>query len=190
MEGIVHYCRGRTSPVPAPGAVRAGDAPQATTPCRSGEHAGGHGNRTVPLCHPDTASGRDGPGTRTGREVVALGVSLANRCPFCVAAHTTLLHATGDHRLAETVAAGGVPGDPELAALLSWAKNARVPAPFPAPLAPAYVGTVPAFHFVNRVAAWRTPATTDEDLVRLIAFGAITATERVESLLRLVRERA
>ncbi|NUO99363.1 MAG: carboxymuconolactone decarboxylase family protein, partial [Nonomuraea sp.] len=60
------------------------------------------------------------PGTRTGREVVALGVSLANRCPFCVAAHTT----------------------------------------------------------------------TDEDLVRLIAFGAITATERVESLLRLVRERA
>ncbi|NUT43529.1 MAG: carboxymuconolactone decarboxylase family protein, partial [Thermoactinospora sp.] len=165
-------------------------APQATTPCRSGEHAGGHGNRTVPLCHPDTASGRDGPGTRTGREVVALGVSLANRCPFCVAAHTTLLHATGDHRLAETVAAGGVPGDPELAALLSWAKNARVPAPFPAPLAPAYVGTVPAFHFGNRVAAWRTPATTDEDLVRLIAFGAITATERVESLLRLVRERA
>lgn len=94
-----------------------------------------------------------GPGSRTGREVVALGVSLANRCPFCVAAHTTLLHATGDHRLAETVAAGGVPADPEHAALLRWAKDRRVPAPFPADQAPAYVGTALTFHFVNRIAS-------------------------------------
>ncbi|MFI7423505.1 carboxymuconolactone decarboxylase family protein [Nonomuraea sp. NPDC049684] len=94
-----------------------------------------------------------GPGSRTGREVVALGVSLANRCPFCVAAHTTLLHATGDHRLAETVAAGGVPADPGHAALLRWAKDRRVPAPFPADEAPAYVGTALTFHFVNRIAS-------------------------------------
>ncbi|MFI7105696.1 carboxymuconolactone decarboxylase family protein [Nonomuraea sp. NPDC050227] len=94
-----------------------------------------------------------GPGSRTGREVVALGVSLANRCPFCVAAHTTLLHATGDHRLAETVAAGGAPADPGHAALLRWAKDRRVPAPFPEDEAPAYVGTALTFHFVNRIAS-------------------------------------
>ncbi|WP_020542952.1 carboxymuconolactone decarboxylase family protein [Nonomuraea coxensis] len=90
--------------------------------------------------------------SRTGKEVVALGVSLANRCPFCVAAHTTLLHATGDHRLAETVAAGGVPDDPGHARLLAWAKE-RGPAPFPAEQAPEYVGTALTFHFVNRVAS-------------------------------------
>ncbi|MFI6925039.1 carboxymuconolactone decarboxylase family protein [Nonomuraea spiralis] len=94
-----------------------------------------------------------GQGSRTGREVVALGVSLANRCPFCVAAHTTLLHATGDHRLAETVAAGGVPEDPGHAALLRWAQDRRAPVPFPAAHAPAYVGTALTFHFVNRVAS-------------------------------------
>ncbi|MCK2214100.1 carboxymuconolactone decarboxylase family protein [Actinomadura sp. ATCC 31491] len=89
---------------------------------------------------------------RTGKEVVALGVSLANRCPFCVAAHTTLLHATGDHRLAETVAAGGVPDDPGHARLLAWAKE-RGPAPFPDDEAPEYLGTALTFHFVNRMAS-------------------------------------
>src|SRR5437879_5462162 len=47
-----------------------------------------------------------GDAPRIGKEVVALGVSMVNKCPFCVAAHTTLLHATGDHRLAETIARG------------------------------------------------------------------------------------
>ncbi|MEW9550071.1 carboxymuconolactone decarboxylase family protein [Nonomuraea sp. NPDC050783] len=97
-----------------------------------------------------------GEAPRTGKEVVALGVSLANRCPFCVAAHTTLLHATGDHRLAETVAAGGVPDDPGHARLLAWAKErgaAAGGAPFPPEHAPEYVGTALTFHFVNRVAS-------------------------------------
>ncbi|MER5643730.1 carboxymuconolactone decarboxylase family protein [Streptosporangium sp. NPDC002524] len=66
-----------------------------------------------------------GPASRTGREVVALGVSVANRCPYCVAAHTTLLHATGDHRLAEDIARGGTPADPGHAALLRWATATR-----------------------------------------------------------------
>ncbi|MFG1708227.1 carboxymuconolactone decarboxylase family protein [Nonomuraea sp. M3C6] len=93
-----------------------------------------------------------GNATRTSKEVVALGVSLANRCPFCVDAHTTLLHATGDHRLAETIARGDTPDDPEHAALLSWAK-VRGPAPFPLELAPEYIGTALSFHFINRMAS-------------------------------------
>ncbi|MEO3794921.1 carboxymuconolactone decarboxylase family protein [Nonomuraea sp. B10E15] len=93
-----------------------------------------------------------GDAPRTAKEVVALGVSLANRCPFCVAAHTTLLHATGDHHLAETVAAGGTPRDPELAGLLAWTRS-RGPGPFPVVLAHEYIGTALTFHFVNRIAS-------------------------------------
>ncbi|MGV9378998.1 carboxymuconolactone decarboxylase family protein [Nonomuraea sp. NPDC003707] len=90
-----------------------------------------------------------GTASRTGKEVVALGVSLANRCPFCVAAHTTLLHATGDHRLAETIAAGGTPDDPEHAALLAWATSRRGAVE----IGPEHIGTALTFHFINRMAS-------------------------------------
>ncbi|MET7465551.1 carboxymuconolactone decarboxylase family protein, partial [Nonomuraea sp. NPDC005501] len=109
-----------------------------------------------------------GDASRTGREVVALGVSLANRCPFCVGAHTTLLHATGEHRLAETIAAGGTPDDPRYAALLAWATATRTPGaaalsapPYPPEHGPEYVGTALTFHFVNSVAS----ALITEDLL-------------------------
>lgn len=85
--------------------------------------------------------------SRTEREIVALGVSMANRCSFCVGAHTLFLHATGDHRLAETVSAGGRPGDPRQAALFDWAKDAGS-----APeVTPELVGTALTFHFINRM---------------------------------------
>ncbi|MFD5098495.1 carboxymuconolactone decarboxylase family protein [Streptomyces albidochromogenes] len=96
-----------------------------------------------------------GRASRTRKQVVAAGVSLANRCPFCVDAHTVLLHATGDHRLAEVIARGEVPADPEHAALLAWAKGTRTgqagEPPFPAAHAPEFIGTALAFHFINRV---------------------------------------
>lgn len=101
-----------------------------------------------------------GAAPRTPKEVVALGVSLANRCPFCVAAHTTLLHATGDHRLGEAIARGETPADPVHAALLDWARATRdlaaaapPAAPFAAAHAPEFVGTALAFHFINRTAS-------------------------------------
>ncbi|MEU6785833.1 carboxymuconolactone decarboxylase family protein [Nonomuraea angiospora] len=90
-----------------------------------------------------------GTAPRTAKEVVALGVSMANRCPFCVAAHTTLLHATGDHRLAETIAAGGTPDDPGHAALLAWATSRRGDAE----IGPEHIGTALTFHFINRMAS-------------------------------------
>ncbi|MFI7615761.1 carboxymuconolactone decarboxylase family protein [Nonomuraea terrae] len=98
-----------------------------------------------------------GDAPRSAKEVVALGVSMANRCPFCVDAHTTLLHATGDHRLAEVVAGGGTPDDPFHAALLAWARDGG-PAPDPAA---EYLGTALAFHFVNRMVS----ALLTEDLL-------------------------
>ncbi|WP_329527772.1 carboxymuconolactone decarboxylase family protein [Streptomyces sp. NBC_01462] len=99
-----------------------------------------------------------GDGGRTGKELAALGVSEANRCPFCVDAHKMLLHATGDHALAERVARGEQPADEDQARVLAWGRATRIPGapeltpyPFPAPHAPAYIGTALAFHFINRV---------------------------------------
>ncbi|MCX4768707.1 Biotin/lipoate A/B protein ligase family protein [Streptomyces sp. ADI92-24] len=84
-------------------------------------------------------------------EVVAAGVSLANRCPFCVDAHTVLLHATGDHRLAETIARGGQPEDPARRQLLYWGKDMSTAQPFPSADAPEIIGTALSFHFINRI---------------------------------------
>ncbi|QNP69314.1 carboxymuconolactone decarboxylase family protein [Streptomyces roseirectus] len=97
-----------------------------------------------------------GPGDRTGKEVAAYGVSLANRCPFCVSAHTVLLHATGDHALAERLARGERPESDVHARVLDWAIRTRVPGadlgplPFAREERAGYFGTVLTFHFVNR----------------------------------------
>jgi AhpD family alkylhydroperoxidase len=98
-----------------------------------------------------------GAGSRTGKELAAYGVSRANKCPFCVDAHTMLLHATGDHALAEQLARGEGPKNEEHARVLMWGQHTRVPGaglmpyPFPSEHAPAYIGTALAFHFINRI---------------------------------------
>ncbi|MFI6488615.1 carboxymuconolactone decarboxylase family protein [Streptomyces sp. NPDC050564] len=99
-----------------------------------------------------------GDGDRTGKELAALGTSQANRCPFCVDAHTMLLHATGDHSLAEAMVRGETPADERHARLLAWGRASRIPGaveltpyPFPGAHAPTYIGTVLSFHFINRI---------------------------------------
>ncbi|MDL5204669.1 carboxymuconolactone decarboxylase family protein [Streptomyces sp. ALI-76-A] len=98
-----------------------------------------------------------GPGSRTGKELAAYGVSRANQCPFCVDAHTVLLHATGDHALAERLARGERPENEDHARVLDWGEHTRVPGgalepyPFPREHAPGYLGTALAFHFINRI---------------------------------------
>lgn len=99
-----------------------------------------------------------GPGTRTGKELAALGASLANKCPFCVDAHTLLLHATGDHALAERLARGKAPEKEVQARMVAWGEATRVPGspeltplPFFVRHTAAYVGTALSFHFINRI---------------------------------------
>ncbi|MFF7824533.1 carboxymuconolactone decarboxylase family protein [Streptomyces rochei] len=98
-----------------------------------------------------------GPGDRTGKEIAAFGVSEANGCRFCVDAHTMLLHATGDHALAERLARGREPADERHARVLDWARRTGSPdagresPPFPREEAPGYLGTALAFHFINRI---------------------------------------
>jgi AhpD family alkylhydroperoxidase len=96
-----------------------------------------------------------GAAPRPRKEAVAAAVAVANRCPFCVDAHTALLHATGAHHLAAAVLRGEPPADPADAALVAWARSTRSPGPhpwpFPAALAPEYAGTALINHFINRM---------------------------------------
>jgi AhpD family alkylhydroperoxidase len=93
-----------------------------------------------------------GDTSRIDREVVASSVSRANRCRFCVDAHVTMLHALGEHELAEVIASGGTPATPRHAALAEWSAASRSPrasewtSAYPAEL----TGTLLAFHFINR----------------------------------------
>jgi AhpD family alkylhydroperoxidase len=104
-----------------------------------------------------------GDASRVDRELVASAVSRANRCRFCVDAHVMLLHALGEHELAEVVVRGGTPRQPRHAELARWAEASRNPraAAWTSPYRPEVSGTLLAFHFINRIVS----ALLDPDLL-------------------------
>ncbi|WP_432933068.1 carboxymuconolactone decarboxylase family protein [Microbispora sp. CA-135349] len=108
-----------------------------------------------------------GSAPRLGKEVVAVAVSHANRCRFCIDAHSILVHALGEHRLAEDLLHDRTPARADHAKLVAWAKATGVPGaaqpspPFPAELAAEYIGTALSTHFNNRMYS----ALTDEQLL-------------------------
>jgi AhpD family alkylhydroperoxidase len=97
---------------------------------------------------------------RAGKEAVAATVSKLNECPFCVDAHTSLLHATGDHDVAGAILRGDTTGirDAHLQSLVRWtlasrtAPTTELPTPpFTPAAAPEILGTALTFHYVNRM---------------------------------------
>ncbi|MBY8870809.1 carboxymuconolactone decarboxylase family protein [Micromonospora sp. PLK6-60] len=104
-----------------------------------------------------------GDASRVERELVASAVSRANRCRFCLDAHVMLLHALGEHQLAEVVAQGGTPSAPRHAELVAWAEASRSPRAvgWSSPYRPEITGTLLAFHFINRIVS----ALLDPDLL-------------------------
>jgi AhpD family alkylhydroperoxidase len=104
-----------------------------------------------------------GDASRVDRELVASAVSRANRCRFCVDAHVMLLHALGEHELAEVVARGATPPEPRHAELVGWAEASRSPraAAWTSPYRPEITGTLLAFQFINRIVS----ALLDPDLL-------------------------
>ncbi|MBP2707810.1 carboxymuconolactone decarboxylase family protein [Microbispora sp. RL4-1S] len=109
-----------------------------------------------------------GSAPRVDKEVVSVAVSHANRCRFCIDAHSILIHALGDHDLAEDLFHDRTPAEAGYAELVAWAKATRTPGaaqlpapPFPAELAAEYIGTALLTHFINRMFS----TLTDEQLL-------------------------
>ncbi|MBI3769680.1 MAG: carboxymuconolactone decarboxylase family protein [Deltaproteobacteria bacterium] len=96
---------------------------------------------------------------RPVKEAVAVGVSRANRCPYCVDAHTVMLDGVAAHDAARAIAAGrdDAIGDPGVRAAVAWAAATRTPhsallatPPFTPHEAPEMLGTALVFHYINR----------------------------------------
>ncbi|MDX3234696.1 carboxymuconolactone decarboxylase family protein [Streptomyces sp. ME03-5709C] len=109
-----------------------------------------------------------GHAPRTDKEVVTVAVSQANECQFCIDAHTILIHATGEHRLAENLLHGRPLAESRHERLVAWARATRTPGatqlrepPFPAEDAAEFLGTALATHFTNRMFS----SLTDERLI-------------------------
>jgi AhpD family alkylhydroperoxidase len=97
-----------------------------------------------------------GGAPRSSKETVAVAVSDLNACPYCVDAHTVMLHAGGRHEGARSGPAGRGPA--EAAAISDWARATRSPGhprlaapPFDPELATEFVATALTFHYINRM---------------------------------------
>jgi AhpD family alkylhydroperoxidase len=95
---------------------------------------------------------------RNHKEAIAATVSKTNECPFCVDAHTLMLHANDDHGVADAILRGDYDSirDRQSRALVQWAldnrtANSTTPTPFSHEEAPEIVGTAVTFHYINRM---------------------------------------
>jgi AhpD family alkylhydroperoxidase len=92
-----------------------------------------------------------GSGRRDAKEVVAAAVSELNRCPYCVDAHSMMLLGSSGEDFDAL-------HDPVLRESAAWASATLTPGspllrkpPFTAEEAPAFIGTVIFFHYINRM---------------------------------------
>ena len=94
------------------------------------------------------------------KEAVAATVSRLNQCPYCVDAHTTMLHAVSAHGAAAAIshANDGEIQDPAIRQIVAWAEATRSPEdpllqrpPFSEAEAPEIIGTAVAFNYTNRM---------------------------------------
>lgn len=98
---------------------------------------------------------------RTLKETIAATVSKSNACPFCVDAHTMMLHASAEHDVAEAIRRGDFASirDPHLSAHVRWvvanqtsSGNDGQQPPFSRNDAAEILGTITTFHYINRMA--------------------------------------
>lgn len=97
---------------------------------------------------------------RPMKEAISASVSHINTCPYCVDAHTGLLHGAAKHDVAASIR-NGQPGaitDDRTRNLVRWALATRSPddpiitkPPFSLEEAPEAIGTALVYHYVNRM---------------------------------------
>lgn len=102
-----------------------------------------------------------GHATRAEKEAVAVAVSAANACPYCVEVHVTAAHGLLSRRDAAGLVAEADPDatlNPTLRAITSWARDSGLrsragchPPPFPREQAPELIGVAVCFHYLNRM---------------------------------------
>jgi len=94
------------------------------------------------------------------KEAVSGAVSDINECPYCVDAHTAMLHASSEHNVAAAIRAqdSAEITSARMRRIVEWAKATRSPQapvlkdpPFSAQEAPEVIGTALAYHYVNRM---------------------------------------
>ncbi|MER5647737.1 DNA-binding protein [Streptosporangium sp. NPDC002524] len=95
---------------------------------------------------------------RRNKEAVAVSVSQVNRAEYDIAGHLIFLELSGGGDVAQALRHGDDPADEEVAAVVRWARGTGTPGsaapgapPVPEALAPEYIGTALALHFVNRM---------------------------------------
>jgi len=94
------------------------------------------------------------------KEIVAATVSGVNDCPYCVDAHTMMLHASRAHEAARAMRTGAIDAlpDAETRSYARWARASRSPGeailrspPFSPGESPQVIGTALCFHYINRM---------------------------------------
>jgi len=94
------------------------------------------------------------------KEAISAAVSRSNACPYCVDAHTGMLHASSDHDAVRGILNDDREAIPDrrMRDIVSWASATRTPdspivrlPPFTREEAPEIVGTALTYHFVNRM---------------------------------------
>ncbi|VAW65114.1 hypothetical protein MNBD_GAMMA11-2116 [hydrothermal vent metagenome] len=102
----------------------------------------------------------DGSVQRSTLEAVSAAVSSINACPYCVDAHSGMLHATSRHDVVDSLYANDMSliQDDETRRIVQWALATKTPGaailespPFTVDQAPEIIGTAMVFHFINRM---------------------------------------
>lgn len=94
------------------------------------------------------------------KEVVAAGISKANQCPYCIDAHTIMLTAIGEKKIAQAISEEQYDtiADGKMRLILEWALATNTPTssilrspPFSRQEAPEMIGTAVFYHYINRI---------------------------------------
>jgi AhpD family alkylhydroperoxidase len=118
------------------------------------------------------------------KQGLATVVSKLNECPWCVDAHSMMLHASGRREILQSIRDDKSLNDDAIQAQMEWAAASLTPdagilrnPPFESKDAPEMIGTVLTFHYLNRVVnvlLEETPISTStpfrEGVKRIMAF--------------------
>jgi len=97
---------------------------------------------------------------RDVKEAVAVSVSKINKCPWCIDAHSIMLHGLKNTKVAKAIQTGDLDiiDNSKTKSIIEWASSSRSPdsmiikgPPFTKDEAPEIIGTAVYYHYINRM---------------------------------------